>query len=73
MDPSSKKPNPNTKRSLGSFIGLSFQLFIFNLVLFFGGNLIDEKLKYKWPIFLVIAVFLSVFGSLWYLIKKGSE
>jgi apolipoprotein N-acyltransferase len=73
LDPSSKTPNPDTKTSLGNFAGLSFQLFIFNLALFWLGNFIDEKLKNQWPIFLVIAILLSVFGSLWYLIKKTSK
>jgi hypothetical protein len=43
------------------------------LTIFWLGNFIDQKFELQWPIFLVMAILLSVFGSLWYLIKKTSK
>ncbi|MEM9325699.1 MAG: AtpZ/AtpI family protein [Bacteroidota bacterium] len=52
------------------FTGVAFELVIFNLVVVWGGYKLDQYTGTKVPWFIIVSVFLSVAGTIFYLFKR---
>lgn len=65
--PKSNDPNEE-KKSYMRFYSLAFELVIMNLILIFGGYLLDDFLRSS-PIFILLGTFLAMAGTIWLLLK----
>ncbi|HNW97650.1 MAG TPA: AtpZ/AtpI family protein [Bacteroidales bacterium] len=63
-----RKPK-NTLRDYGRYSSIAFQMLVIIGVGIFGGFKLDEYLKLKFPVFVLIFSFLSVALAIYYVVK----
>ncbi len=66
----SSKPKADNDNSYLKFTGVAFELVVYNLVVVWGGYRLDLYFENEVPWFIILAVLLSVAGTILYLFKR---
>ncbi|MDI1234894.1 MAG: AtpZ/AtpI family protein [bacterium] len=54
----------------GKYSSIALQMAAIITILTFGGKYLDKYFVFKFPIFTLLGVFLGIFTSMYYIIKK---